>query len=55
MLVAIGVFRECGAMDLLVDGVRYFFSAFGIYRICRCFTHCVYAAIKRKRRQGHDG
>ncbi len=30
MLVAIGVFRECGAMDLLVDGVRYSFSAFGI-------------------------
>jgi spore maturation protein SpmA len=29
MLVAIGVFRECGALDLLVDGVRYGFSAFG--------------------------
>jgi spore maturation protein SpmA len=30
MLVAIGVFRECGALDLLVDGVRYSFQFFNI-------------------------
>lgn len=30
MLVAIGVFRECGALNLLVESVRYSFSSFGI-------------------------
>jgi len=30
MLVAIGVFRTCGALDYLVDGVRYLVSAFGM-------------------------
>lgn len=30
MLVAIGVFRTCGALDYLVDGVRYLVSVFGI-------------------------
>jgi len=29
MLVAIGVFRECGALDMVVDGVRYGFNAVG--------------------------
>lgn len=29
MLVAIGVFRASGAMDLLMDGLRYLFSFFG--------------------------
>lgn len=29
MLVAIGVFRECGALDIIVDGVRYGFNAVG--------------------------
>ena len=30
MLVAIGVFSECGALNLLVESVRYSFSSFGI-------------------------
>jgi spore maturation protein SpmB len=30
MLVAIGVFRTCGALDYLVDGVRYLVSLSGI-------------------------
>ncbi len=30
MLVAIGVFRASGAMDLLMDGFRWFFELFGI-------------------------
>jgi len=30
MLVAIGVFRTCGALDYLVDGVRYLVSVFGM-------------------------
>jgi spore maturation protein SpmB len=30
MLVAIGVFRTCGALDLLVDGFRYSFTALGV-------------------------
>ena len=30
MLVAIGVFRTCGALDYLVDGVRYLVSLTGI-------------------------
>lgn len=30
MLVAIGVFRECGAMDIIMDGFRVSFAALGI-------------------------
>ncbi len=30
MLVAIGVFRECGALDLIVDGVRYTVNMAGL-------------------------
>ena len=30
MLVAIGVFRTCGALDYLVDGVRYIVSLTGL-------------------------
>jgi spore maturation protein SpmB len=30
MLVAIGVFRECGALGLIVDGVRFTFTTMGI-------------------------
>ena len=30
MLVGIGVFRECGALDLMVDGVRFSFDLFNV-------------------------